>query len=33
MAIGPEDIVLNDGKIYVGYENGVIKILTAFFKH
>ena len=23
--LGPEDIVLNDGKVYVGYENGVIK--------
>ena len=30
---GPEDIVLNDGKIYVGYENGVIKNTDGIFSN
>ena len=31
--LGPEDIVLNDGKIYVGYENGVIKNTDEIFSN
>ncbi len=31
--LGPEDIVLNDGKIYVGYENGVIKNTDGIFSN
>ena len=31
--LGPEDIVLYDGKIYVGYENGVIKNTDGIFSN